>query len=224
MTAHVVVLAGGLTHEREVSLRSGSRLHEALRAQGLDVTLRDTDAELMPGWPRPSRTRRSSPCTAVAARTARCKAFSRWPGCRTWGPRRTTAGWPGTRTSPRTWCSAPVSHAPVDVTVAQHIPRPRRADVDRSAGQSPGLAADGQAAARRICAGRRRRCEPRRMPSALVNAFAYGDIVMVEQFVDGIELAITVIEDGRRPAGPARGRDRPRPAASSTTSPATPPD
>ena len=31
MTRHVVVLAGGLSHEREVSLRSGSRLHEALR-------------------------------------------------------------------------------------------------------------------------------------------------------------------------------------------------
>ena len=38
MTRHVVVLAGGLSHEREVSLRSGSRLHEALREHGLDVT------------------------------------------------------------------------------------------------------------------------------------------------------------------------------------------
>ena len=34
MTRHVVVLAGGLSHEREVSLRSGSRLHEALRGFG----------------------------------------------------------------------------------------------------------------------------------------------------------------------------------------------
>jgi D-alanine-D-alanine ligase len=34
------------------------------------------------------------------------------------------------------------------------------------------------------------------LPSALVNAFAYGDIAIVEQFVDGVELAITVIEEG----------------------------
>ena len=34
------------------------------------------------------------------------------------------------------------------------------------------------------------------LPSALVGAFAYGDIAIVEQFVDGVELAITVIEQG----------------------------
>src|SRR4051812_34825960 len=45
---HVVVLAGGLTHEREVSLRSGSRLTEALRRHGLEVTVRDADAALFP--------------------------------------------------------------------------------------------------------------------------------------------------------------------------------
>jgi len=47
MTRHVVILAGGLSHEREVSLRSGSRLHEALKGSGVDVTMRDTDSELI---------------------------------------------------------------------------------------------------------------------------------------------------------------------------------
>ena len=38
------------------------------------------------------------------------------------------------------------------------------------------------------------------LPAALVGAFAYGDIVVVEVFVDGVELAITVVEeaDGAR--------------------------
>src|SRR3954447_19092638 len=44
----VVVLAGGLTHEREVSLRSGSRVTEALRRQGIEVAVRDADASLLP--------------------------------------------------------------------------------------------------------------------------------------------------------------------------------
>lgn len=35
---HVVVVAGGLSHERDVSLRSGRRLAEALRTQGAEVT------------------------------------------------------------------------------------------------------------------------------------------------------------------------------------------
>ena len=47
MTRHVVILAGGLSHERDVSLRSGSRLHEALKGSGVDVTVRDTDSDLI---------------------------------------------------------------------------------------------------------------------------------------------------------------------------------
>ena len=44
MTPHVVVLAGGLSHERDVSLRSGARLLDALRDQGLDVAQRDSSS------------------------------------------------------------------------------------------------------------------------------------------------------------------------------------
>jgi D-alanine-D-alanine ligase len=41
-----LVLAGGLSHERDVSMRSGRRVAEALRQQGLDVEERDVDASL----------------------------------------------------------------------------------------------------------------------------------------------------------------------------------
>lgn len=44
----VLVLAGGLSHEREVSLRSGRRVGEALRGVGVEVEQRDVDAELLP--------------------------------------------------------------------------------------------------------------------------------------------------------------------------------
>ncbi len=48
MTARrVAVLAGGLSLEREVSLRSGRRLAGALEAQGHDVTTLDLDHELV---------------------------------------------------------------------------------------------------------------------------------------------------------------------------------
>jgi len=48
----VVVLAGGLSHEREVSLRSGRRVAEALRDTGLEVEERDVDAALAPDFAR----------------------------------------------------------------------------------------------------------------------------------------------------------------------------
>ena len=46
---HVVVLSGGLSAERDVSLRSGRRLAEALRQERPDweVTERDVDSGLL---------------------------------------------------------------------------------------------------------------------------------------------------------------------------------
>ncbi|MEI5584554.1 MULTISPECIES: D-alanine--D-alanine ligase family protein [unclassified Agromyces] len=44
----VVVLAGGISHERDVSLRSGRRVADALARAGHRVELRDPDAGLLP--------------------------------------------------------------------------------------------------------------------------------------------------------------------------------
>lgn len=44
----VVVLAGGISHERDISLKSGRRVADALASHGLRVELRDPDATLLP--------------------------------------------------------------------------------------------------------------------------------------------------------------------------------
>jgi D-alanine-D-alanine ligase len=44
----VLVLAGGISHERDVSLRSGRRVADSLAEQGIEVILRDPDASLLP--------------------------------------------------------------------------------------------------------------------------------------------------------------------------------
>ena len=46
--ARVLVLSGGLSHERDVSIRSGRRVAEALRSRGIEVTEVDSDTSLMP--------------------------------------------------------------------------------------------------------------------------------------------------------------------------------
>ncbi len=46
-TYRVVVLAGGLTAERDVSLRSGRRVAEALSTHGHEASVRDVDASLL---------------------------------------------------------------------------------------------------------------------------------------------------------------------------------
>lgn len=47
MTLRIAVLSGGMSWEREVSLRSGSRVADALRDLGHDVALIDVDADLV---------------------------------------------------------------------------------------------------------------------------------------------------------------------------------
>ncbi|MGI5212608.1 D-alanine--D-alanine ligase family protein [Plantactinospora sp. CA-290183] len=44
----VLVLAGGLSYERDVSLKSGRRVLDALRSVGVEAELRDADATLLP--------------------------------------------------------------------------------------------------------------------------------------------------------------------------------
>ena len=44
----VMILAGGLSHERDVSLRSGRRVFDSLRDLGDKVSLHDVDADLIP--------------------------------------------------------------------------------------------------------------------------------------------------------------------------------
>ena len=43
----VVVLAGGISHERDVSLRSGRRVADSLQQHGITVILKDPDATLL---------------------------------------------------------------------------------------------------------------------------------------------------------------------------------
>ena len=45
---HVVILSGGISHERDVSLRSGRRVADALIRAGAKVTVREPDQALLP--------------------------------------------------------------------------------------------------------------------------------------------------------------------------------
>lgn len=197
MTRHVVILAGGLSHERDVSLRSGSRLHEALRAIGMDVTVRDTDAEMIP-WlieTKPdaaiitlhgSRGENGAiqgildmtGIPYIGTPTSNCrlayekniaKNLVRKAGYAT--PRWMSLSHSTFRDlGAQTLISLLVGHLGVPLMVKpQHGGSALGATAVRSAEE---------------------------LPAALVNAYAYAEIAVVEQFVDGVELAITVVEEG----------------------------
>ena len=71
------MLKGGRSLERQVSLKSGARVEDALERLGHEVVPIDVGGDLVERLARLSPTSPSSPCTAATARTARCRNCSR---------------------------------------------------------------------------------------------------------------------------------------------------
>jgi D-alanine-D-alanine ligase len=196
----VVVLAGGLTFEREVSLSSGNQVEEALRRAGVDAELHDADAELLPGLT-------ASPADAVfialhgstgedgALRAVLDLAGVPYVGspaaaCRlAWDKPAAKSVVRSAGVTTPDWVALPHSTfrelgagTVLDLIVAR-LGLPLMVK-PASGGSSLGVQKVG-------------RVED--LPAAMVSCFAYGDTVMVERFVDGVELAISVVDLGSGP-------------------------
>jgi D-alanine-D-alanine ligase len=195
-----VVLAGGLTFEREVSLSSGTQVVEELTRAGLDAELRDADADLLPGLA-------AAPADAVfialhgatgedgALRAVLDLAGVPYVGspaaaCRlAWDkPAAKSVVRSAGLTTPD-WVALPHSTfrelgagAVLDLMVA-------RLGLPLMVKPASGGSALGVQKVTRV----------EDLPAAMVSCFAYGDTVMVERFVDGVELALSVIDLGDGP-------------------------
>ncbi|GGL97073.1 D-alanine--D-alanine ligase family protein [Nakamurella endophytica] len=197
---HVLVLAGGLTHEREVSLRSGSRLTEALRRQGTEVTLRDADASLLP-WVAEHR-----PDAAVIAlhggrgENGAVQGLLEMAGIPHVGTRSHDCRLSWDKPTAKTLVQRVGFPTPNWITLAHNTFRDlgAAAVIDALIGAlalplifkpHQGGSALGASVARTAA----------EVPNALVQAFAYGDVVLVEQFVEGTEIAVTVVDSADGP-------------------------
>ena len=196
----VVVLAGGLTFERDVSLRSGRRVCDALRSVGLEADIRDADAQLLDdlaaappdaifialhGGPGEDGAVRGVLDLAgipyVGAAPAACRIAFDKPTAKALVA---AAGVP----TP-SWVTLP--HATFRELGAHHV-------LDRLAARLPlplmvkpsqGGSALGATAVERL----------EDLPAAMVHCFAYGESALVEGFVSGAEVAVTVVDQGDGP-------------------------
>ena len=221
----VLVLAGGLSYERDVSLRSGRRVLDALRDRrrrgGTARRRRGTAARAAASI---RRTPWSSHCTGRPVRTARCAACSTCATCRTSAatPARVPAR---LGQALRQGGAARGRHpdAGLGGAAARPVLRARRgrgAGPDRRPARA---AADGQAGTGRIgtgCRGGtgRRRAAGRDGRLLRVRLDRAGRAVRARHGRGGLRR-----RPGRRAARAARGRDRARATACTTTRPATPP-
>ena len=235
--SRVAVLKGGRSLERQVSLRSGARVEDALERLGHDVVAIDVGARprRAPARAR-ARTSRSSRCTAATARTAPCRSCSSCSASPT--PARASSA------CIRCWDKVLAKHAAARRRASRRptsTPSARRPSSELGAAR--GAAGDrGARSSSRSSSSRPRRARrwasssPRSaadVPAALVAAFSYDRKVLLERHVDGRDLAVSIVdEDGDRAlpvveAVPARGgllrlrgalRDRPHARSSARRS------
>lgn len=196
----VAVLAGGLSHERDVSLRSGRRLSVALRDQGLTVDEWDTDANLL------ERLRKEPPHAAV---------ITLHGGDGENGSVQTVLemlGVPFVGTSSRgcrrAW-DKPIAKALVasaDFATPDWVVLPH--SKFRELGAQPlldalvdrlGLPLILKPTQSGSSLGARLVREENELPAAMVGCFAYGDTVLAESFIDGVEVGVTVVEQDSGP-------------------------
>jgi len=200
VTGPVLVLAGGLSHERDVSLRSGRRVAEALRDTGLEVEVRDVDATLLerittdpPACVVPLLHGESGEDGAiravlelvgvpyVGAQPDACRVAFDKPVAKTVVGRagiRTPAGFTLPAETFRELGATAVMERLVASLGLPLFVKPARG------GSALG------------CSVVRTEAE---LPGAMVGAFAYGDTALVEELVTGTEVAVPVVDDGSGP-------------------------
>jgi D-alanine-D-alanine ligase len=197
---HVLVLAGGLSPEREVSLRSGDRVRDALREAGVDADAADADAGLIPMLA-------ADPPTAVFPAIHGTSGED--------GAIREILGLLGvpyvgsTADACRLAFDKPVAKALVaaaGLATPESVTLPRETFHDLGAGAvlerivarlglplfvKPARGGSALGAAPVRTAGE--------LPAAMISCFAYGDTALIEQFAQGTEVSVGVIDLGDGP-------------------------
>lgn len=196
----VLVLCGGLSAERDVSLRSGARVAEALRSLGFPVTTADMDANLL------HRLAEHRPdCVVPVLHGAAGED----------GALRDVLGALGL---PFVGSTAAASRLAFDKPVANRLLESAGLHVPKAVALPHAVFRElGAAAVLPILSdslGLPLVVKPTRggsslgtsivhaaqeLPAAMVGAFAYGDVALIQQFAAGTEIAVGVLDDGSGP-------------------------
>ena len=200
LAPRVLVLAGGLSHERDVSLRSGRRVAEFLRDAGCVVMERDVDAHLVATliaggvdvvWPLlHGATGEDGSVRDVFELVGVPYVGSGPAACRAaWDKSlaRATAAAAGLATPP----GVALPHATFRELGARAVLAAitERLGLPLVVKPARGGSALGVSVVR----------APEELPRAMVECFAYGDVALVERFVAGVEVAVSVVDLGEGP-------------------------
>jgi D-alanine-D-alanine ligase len=196
----IVILAGGLSHERDVSLRSGRRVAEALRGVGMDVSVHDVDADLIPAltetrpdlvWPLLHGASGEDGSVRDVLELLGLRALGT-------GPRASRIAW--SKPIAKTVVQRAGLVTPEFVTLPQSLFRELGASrvLDALVGRM-GLPLVVKPSRGGSALGVSYVTNAGDLPRAMVACFAYGDTALIERAVLGTEVAVSVIDTGDGP-------------------------
>jgi D-alanine-D-alanine ligase len=197
---HVIVLAGGLSPEREVSLRSGRRVRDALDEAGVDAAIMDADAALIPAL---LADRPDAVFPAIHGSYGEDGAIREILGL-------LNVPYVGSVASAcRGAFDKPTAKALVaaaGITTPESVTLPREVFHDLGANavmeriiERLGLPLFVKPARGGYSLGASPVRTAAELPTAVVSCFAYGDTALIERFVDGTEITVGVVDLGDGP-------------------------
>ncbi|MFV0633019.1 D-alanine--D-alanine ligase family protein [Demequina sp.] len=193
----VIILAGGLSHERDVSVRSGRRVAEELRDRGLKVLVQDVDTSLIP-------TLRQHPDAVVwpllhgaTGEDGSLQALLELANVKYVGTRSKEARVAWVKPVAKAVYARDGIATPDYVTLPQSLFREVGAEQVLDVMESRfGLPLVVKPARGGSALGVSLVHEREQLARAMVHCFAYGDNAMVERAVNGVEVAVSVIGTG----------------------------
>ncbi len=196
----VVVLAGGISHERDISLRSGRRVADSLLEHGLDVELRDPDATLL-AYLRDNRPDAVWPALhGASGEDGALRGLLEFLGVPFVGSSSSAARLAWDKPTAKIIVARAGVATPRSITLGRDAFRELGADAIFAAidDELPvplvvKPAQGGSAQGVTIVT------ERDAMPRAMVEAYTYWDVALVEQQITGTEIAVGVIDTGDGP-------------------------
>lgn len=193
----IIVISGGLSHERDVSIRSGRRVTQALRKAGHEVVETDVDTDLV---------------KLIHATDDPVVVPLLHGGLGENGALREVLGLMGVPFVGATGAASRVTFdksVATPVVAAAGITTPRQValphDVFRELGAQALMSHIGETIGFPLMVkpsrsgsalGASKVVDAGALPSAMVAAYAYGSVAVVEEFIDGVEVAVTVWDNG----------------------------
>lgn len=200
LSPSVLVIAGGLSHERDVSLRSGRRVADALRDAGLSVTTSDLDAHLLDllrartadiVWPL---------LHGASGEDGAVRDILDLAGVPYVGSRAAACRMAWDKPVAKEILARAGLRTPAFVALPHGVFREVGASaVLASIVERLGLPLVVKPARGGSALGVSLVHAPDALPRAMVDCFGYGDVAVVEQHVGGVEVAVSVLDLGAGP-------------------------